>query len=554
MNWQESETLEFKESLNELSSEYGKSTDGIASVVAFANKNGGSIYFGVKNDGTVLGLTVTEKTLRDVANIITSSTDPPLIAEVRIEDIEGRTVLLVAVSQSDERPHKYKGIAYIRSGSATKRMPDNIYTRMLAERPVSFDLTAHIIKNSSINDLSSRAIEKLKYILEQRDPIWTNRPLEQILSDLLLIEGDELTYAALLLLGTPKAIQKYLPHSEVRYLWYASDEDAQYRYHNRDSSACQPIILQLDLLLSEIKIPITNIQMGLFRIEVKDFEIEVLQEAVLNAIMHRDYRISSHIFIKHHPSSIEVISPGGFFGGVNAENILFHPPRYRNLRLANALARVFAVQQAGQGVDIMFGELAKRGQRLSYQEYENNVILTLPAGVVDVDLYAFITKVQESGIALNLIHVLVLEVLKKEKGCTRPLLVDTLCPLSLSSDQIETALEYLIKRNVVQGYGEKRGKRYFLAKEYYHWLGKKGDVTRIVGPSSKGIEVTIIEHLKRFDKGTLEDFLEALSISRNDKTLRRRVSRVLNSLVKADVLEYDKKRRWTSYWLKKTSS
>jgi hypothetical protein len=102
-----------------------------------------------------------------------------------------------------------------------------------------------------------------------------------------------------------------------------------------------------------------------------------------------------------------------------------------------------------------------------------------------------------------------------------------------------------------KGFGERRGKRYFLAKVYYEQLGEKGDVTKIVGPSTKGIEVTIIDHLKRFDKGSVGDFLDALSISRNNKTLRRRVSRVLDSLVDAGILDYDKKRRWTSYWLKK---
>jgi ATP-dependent DNA helicase RecG len=189
--------------------------------VAFANKNGGVIYFGVKNDGAVLGLDVTEKTLREVANTITSATDPPLIAEVRTEDKEGKTVLLVAIAQSDERPHKYKGIAYVRSGSATKQMPESLYSRMLAERPATFDLTARLIQDSFIQDLSPQALEKLKDALEQRDTNWKNRPIEQILSDLLLTERNKLTYAALLLLGRPQAIQKYLPQSEVRYLWYA---------------------------------------------------------------------------------------------------------------------------------------------------------------------------------------------------------------------------------------------------------------------------------------------------------------------------------------------
>jgi ATP-dependent DNA helicase RecG len=551
--WQESEVLEFKENLNELSSEHGRSTDGIASLAGFANKKGGKVYFGVKNDGTVIGLNVSEKTLRDVANQITATTDPPIIAEVRAEDTEGKTVLLVSVAQSDERPHKYKGIPYVRSGSATKQMPDGMYQRMLDARPAAVDFTARVIAGSSVEDLSQEALKKLQELLSLRDSIWKTRSSQQSLADLLLTEGEALTFAGLLMVGKPEAIQRHLPQAEIRYLWYSSPEATQFSYHNRDTSACQPLLLQLDMLLAEIKIPITNIQMGLFRAEVKDFEREVLQEAILNAVMHRDYRIPSHIFVKHFPTHIEVTSPGAFFGGITADNILFHPPRYRNLRLARALARVFAVQQAGQGVDIMVEELARRGQRLRYQVLDNNVALTLPAGVIDKNLFAFISKVQESGVNLSLVHILILEALKQEKGSTKSSVYDALQLISVSREQADSAIEYLIKHNVVEGFGERRGRRYFLDKTFYRELGEKGDLTKVIGPSAKAIEVTIIDHLQRFEKGRVGDFLEALSISPNDKTLRRRVSRVLDSLVNADVLDYDKKRRWTSYWLKKKS-
>ena len=50
MKWQETDTIEFKESLNELASEHGRSTDGIAVLVSFANLKGGTVYYGVKND------------------------------------------------------------------------------------------------------------------------------------------------------------------------------------------------------------------------------------------------------------------------------------------------------------------------------------------------------------------------------------------------------------------------------------------------------------------------------------------------------------------------
>ena len=125
--------------------------------------------------------------------------------------------------------------------------------------------------------------------------------------------------------------------------------------------------------------------------------------------MHRDYRIQTHIFIKHYPSHLEITSPGGFFGGITAQNIIFHPPRYRNLRLANALSKVFAVQQAGQGVDIMFRDMAKRGQKLTFKEDNDNVTLILPAGVIDKELFSFISKVDEKGILLGLVDLIVLQ-------------------------------------------------------------------------------------------------------------------------------------------------
>jgi ATP-dependent DNA helicase RecG len=292
MKWQESDSIEFKESLNELSGENGKSTDAIAALVSFSNLRGGTVYFGVKNDGAILGLSISEKTLRDVANRITDTTDPQIIAEVRIEEQDGKTILACIVGESDAKPHKYKNIPYLRSGSATKPMPDSVYTQMLAQRPANLDLTSQTISNTSVDDLSEKALARFKELLFKKNDNWKESSNQEILSDLLLMDNGKLTYASVLLLGKSSTIQKYIPQAELRYLWYALENDTEYSFHNRDTSSNQPIILQLDMLLSEIKTKIVNVQIGLFRVEVKEYETSVLQEAILNAIIHRDYRIS----------------------------------------------------------------------------------------------------------------------------------------------------------------------------------------------------------------------------------------------------------------------
>lgn len=554
MKWQECDTIEFKESLNELSSKHGCSTDGVAALVSFANHKGGIVYYGVKNDGTVIGLDISEKTLREVATTITTNTDPQLIAEVRTEEKDGRTILATIISESEAKPHKYKNIPYLRSGSSTIVMKETIYTQMLASRPPNLDLTSRVVKGSSIEELSTEAISRLKYLLEKRNESWIEKSDPEILSNLLLTENGELTYSAILLLGRPQTISKYIPQAELRYLWYSSDNDIEYSYHNRDTSSCQPIILQLDMILSEIKTKIVNVQMGLFRIEVKEFEREVLQEAILNAIMHRDYRIQSHIFVKHYPSYLEITSPGTFFGGVTPQNIIFHPPRYRNLRLANTLAKVFTVQQAGQGVDIMFKEMVKRGQQLTYNEETENVILKIPAGVMDKELYSFISKVTEKGIFLGLIDLIILQALKKGKGLTKNTLQEFLNKLNISKETVNQSIEKMITEKVIFPMGGKRGRRYFLSKEFYKELGELGEITKIIGPSKKGIEVTIIDHLKINKIGQMKDFLIALSIPLDDDRLRKRVYRVVESLINDGKLERDSKKRWTKYWLPKIKS
>ncbi len=550
MNWQESDIIEFKESLNGLWSEHGKSTDGIAALVSFANHKGGIVYVGVKNDGTVLGLSISEKTLREVANRITETTDPQLIAEVRSEEKEGMAILAIIIGASDAKPHKYKNIAYLRSGTATKQMPDSVYTQMLSQRPPNLDLTSRVVPETSVVDLSEKAVLRFKELLIKKNERWKEASIPEILSDLLLTENDQLTYAAILLLGKPSTIQRYIPQAELRYLWYDLEDDTEYSYHNRDTSSNQPIILQLDTLISEIKIKIVNVQMGLFRVEVKEYETIVLQEGILNAIMHRDYRMQSHVFIKHYPSRIEIASPGMFFGGVTPQNIIFHPPRYRNLRLANALAKVFAVQQAGQGVDIMFKDMAKRGQQLTFKEENNSVTLILPAGVVDKELFAFISKVLEKGITLNLIDLLVLQYIKSGKGLTKSNLNNFLINHSVSEEKLNHSIESLIQNKVVHPYGEKRGRLYFLSNEFYSEIGAIGEITRLIGPSKKGIEVTIIDHLKIHQTGKISDFLTALSIPHDNKRLRKRVSKVLDKMYREDIIDYEPKKRWTIYWLK----
>ena len=74
-------------------------------------------------------------------------------------------------------------------------MPDSVYTQMLASRPPNLDLTSRVVQGTSIADLSEKALTRLKEFLAKRSDNWKELSDLEILSDLLLIENCELTYA-----------------------------------------------------------------------------------------------------------------------------------------------------------------------------------------------------------------------------------------------------------------------------------------------------------------------------------------------------------------------
>lgn len=93
-----------------------------------------------------------------------------------------------------------------------------------------------------------------------------------------------------------------------------------------------PILSVIDRLSARIHDTnrIMNLQVGLFRLEIVDYPERVFQEALLNALAHRDYQNPGAIYVKHYPDRIVIDNPGGFLEGINENNIISHPSTPRN--------------------------------------------------------------------------------------------------------------------------------------------------------------------------------------------------------------------------------
>lgn len=107
-----------------------------------------------------------------------------------------------------------------------------------------------------------------------------------------------------------------------------------------DGNNAIPIALEriLDRIMADN--PITTVPQGLFHFEIRTYPEIALREALLNALVHADYRIAGPILVKQFKDQLEISYPGGLPGGIRPQNILRHEPVSRNPALVDALTRL----------------------------------------------------------------------------------------------------------------------------------------------------------------------------------------------------------------------
>jgi len=114
---------------------------------------------------------------------------------------------------------------------------------------------------------------------------------------------------------------------------------------------------------------------------VEALPLGAVREAVVNAIMHRDWELPGPIVVDHAPDEFVVHSPGGFMEGVSASTLLTAPSRTRNPLLGDVLRSLRIAEREGTGVDRMYIELVRLGHRPpSFAERDGGVRVALRGG------------------------------------------------------------------------------------------------------------------------------------------------------------------------------
>ena len=356
----EADRVEFKESLS------GSAPKEIREAIcAFANdlpnhSKSGFVFVGVRKDKTVVGLSVTDQLLRQLADMKTDGNivpPPSLTVEKRL--LQGKEVAVVKVEPSNSPPVRCRGAIHIRTGprrDIATAQDERILNekRRYGDRP--FDL--YPIRSSGISDLNLAlfSYEYLPKAFSAEILAANERSLnEQLAATKMITAADDPTATVLGILTIGKIPQDFLPGAYVQFLRIDGNELADDIIDNLQvQGAISDQIRRLDdKLIAHNRIAV-DITSGPIEKRTALYPIEAVQQITRNAIMHRTYEgTNAPVHVYWYNDRIEIVSPGGVFGAITAEN--FGKPGfidYRNPNLAEAMRTFGFVQRFGVGIQI----------------------------------------------------------------------------------------------------------------------------------------------------------------------------------------------------------
>ncbi len=333
----ESETVEFKTSLAELK-------QGLISLVAMLNKHGqGDLWFGIAPSGKPLGLTVNEKTLRDVSQALAAHIEPRLYPEITSVEVAGKTCLRVQAT-GHQKPYFAHGRAYIRVADEDRQMSARELENLILKRNSAALRWDNEPSTTALAELSE---EKIRRFVERAGLPWGNdaNSTANALTKLGLLPGRQLLNAARL----------FFAHQpiQMRCAVFASTTSATILdRHDFDGDILELIDEAEKYILKNIHIGMRL--EGMRRVDVPEISRAALREAVINAFCHRDWRAPDYIQIAIYKNRVEIRNPGGLFDGLTFEEMRRgNVSHRRNPLIADLFRRIEMVEAWGRGMPLI---------------------------------------------------------------------------------------------------------------------------------------------------------------------------------------------------------
>lgn len=437
MTFQESETVELKSVVVE---------DIKKEIIAFANCEGGTLYIGVQDDGTVLGVDNPDETALRISNMIRDAIKPDLTMFLHYEtiNVDEKKVIVIEIQQGTERPYYIakKGLrpegVYVRQGYSSVPATNTAIRSMIKEtdgdhfeerRSLEQNLTFESAKKefTERNILFGTSQMKTLGIMTQ-DGVYTNLGL--LLSDQCVH-----TIKAAVFEGTTQ--NEFKDRKEFSGSLFRQMEEV-YDYidfRNQTHSTFQK----------------------LRRIDQRDYPETAVREALLNLLVHREYSFRASTFISIYTDRIEFTSIGGLVNGVTLKDVLMGISVCRNVKLANVFYRLELIEAYGTGMRKIQEAYMGTGKEPLIEVSDNAFKIVLP----NMNFYMEQNNLNAENSEDSLREKAVIDLAKEQGVFSRKELEKR---LGISQTSCGRLLKQMVESGYIVQVGKGRNTRYHLVK------------------------------------------------------------------------------------------
>ncbi|WP_302821077.1 RNA-binding domain-containing protein [Fusobacterium ulcerans] len=410
-------------------------------VVAFANTCDGTIYIGINDRGEIVGVENSDDVMERAGASIRNSIKPDISMYVtlNLRKIENKNVIVIKVQRGASRPYYIaeKGLkpsgVYIRQGTSSVPASEDYIRQMIKEtdgdsfeklRSLNQDLTfnyADMIFEKA--DINFSDIQKKTLGIIGEDNLYTNLGL--LLSDQCLH-----TLKIAVFEGKEKSIFKDRKEFKGSLIKQVAEGFEYIELLNKTKATFE----------------------GLIRKDERDYPVEAIREALLNAVVHREYSFGASTLINIYEDRMEFVSLGGIVSGLSLEAIMLGVSQSRNEKLANVFYRLHLIEAYGTGIQKII---------LNYEKYKIKPIIKTEVGVFQVVLPNIhyqenIDKKESQVFDLSNNQKTILELLKQEEKTRKEIEIY----IGLSQTRVITLLRELIELGIIEKVGKGKNIKY----------------------------------------------------------------------------------------------
>jgi len=440
---QEGETLEFKRQWTDRALE---------DLAAFANTRGGTLLVGIRKNGEIVGTAADDREIQRIANLIVSHLG--ITPSIRVVEREGRPVLEIRVDPA--RGVVSYGGRYLRRVGSTNRdfAPEELARHLLERSGRTWD---GLPSGWPLDEVEPKALENFAHMARPKLPHLDPESPEQTLQNLDLLSDGRLKNAGVLLFG--KRPQRLFPQAQVRIGLFRGTEILD--SHDFTGTLWEQLegamerFRQVLKVRFDVRVKEPSLE-GLRRREVWEYPLEALREALINALIHQDYTVPADIQIKIHEDRLEIWNAGELPPPLKPEDLRGpHRSVLRNPLLAQAFYFAGLIERWGTGTTRII-ELCRR-QGLPEPEFQNQ-----QGGFLVIFAKDPYTPERLRALGLSERQIQIITALRSTESASLGEL-HRLFP-DVSAKTVQRDLQALVKKGLLKALGEKKGRRYALAR------------------------------------------------------------------------------------------